>query len=59
MAELILAALMDNGNFLGSERAPMERPVILDELAMNWSANRKYYLSIITCASVSESSHLY
>jgi len=32
MAELTYDSLMDDGNFLGSERARMENKVILDEL---------------------------
>lgn len=32
MSELTLDTLMDDGNFLGSERARMENQVILDEL---------------------------
>jgi len=32
MAELTLDTLMDDGNFMGSERARIENQVILDEL---------------------------
>jgi U4/U6 small nuclear ribonucleoprotein PRP4 len=32
MAELTLDTLMDDGNYLGSERARLENKVILDEL---------------------------